>query len=136
MGRVTMSCLWFAQDSGMHEVVVSELSWSTTDPLAMKITFTGKDSDVEWTFGYELLHDVVTGKSEAAGQGDVQFSKTLTSLSDQLLMRLSSPDGTVNLKCDFRQPREFVDLVQATNPHLFTIDIDAALARFLEGHYE
>lgn len=132
---VSQQVTWFEQDSGMSHIVSSTLSWHARDPFAMTVVF-NSEVDVEWKFALDLFADVVESRSECAGEGDVRVTKTIASDGEQLLVRLSSPFGTVELRAAMHNPKAFIKAVNETSVLSEDYDIDTALTKLLNGNYE
>lgn len=79
---------------------------------------------------------MLENRTEVAGQGDVVVSKTIASDGEHLLLKLSSPFGTITLKSAVYGPIAFVRAVTEASVLSEEYDIDAALTKLLNGNYE
>jgi hypothetical protein len=109
--------------------VPAELSYSTSDPYAVTVSFQLHDRSVPWTFGRDLLS---LGLHEPAGEGDVHV---FPCLSDDGLavvtVELCSPHGDALVEIRTQDAADFVERSHALVPpgqEFAHLDVDAAIS--------
>lgn len=111
----------------------ARLTFSAEDPYAVEALFdTGAEAPVRWVFARELLAE---GLSSRAGIGDVVVEPVRAALGErQVLLRLSSPDGSALLEADAGDLERFLAASYAAVPagtEADHLDIGGALGRLL-----
>jgi hypothetical protein len=132
--QVSRPVKW-AVAGGSH--LPSVLSWTSEDPLAVRIVFGDVTGQVTWVFARDLLADVVAGKCNDTGIGDVRVTRAVNSglggrLHDQLSLTLSVQGHVALLRADISLISAFLD-----NTYIYTpqgteiVDIDATIVKLL-----
>lgn len=116
--------MWMVTD-GVDASVDAELHYSTRDPYAVRAIFCRQDyAPVVWTFARDLL---LVGLAKQVGDGDVHVFPQ----GPDVILRLSSPEGTAVLGAAAADVRRFADLtlgmVRVGEESAF-VDVDAELA--------
>lgn len=108
-----------------------QLRYSSRDPYAVTLVFSGPDEDVMWVFARDLL---AGGLVLPRGQGDVRVRPEIRDGSKFIMIGLTSPDGTAELEADATQIASFIAQTEALVPRgseHTVIDLDQALAALL-----
>lgn len=95
---------------GSSEKVQSAISWISSDPLAVTVTFAGGRSGAaatSWTFSRDLLAEAVlkSRHGRTVGAGDVQ----LTRRPRHLILAVTSPHGKAKLAVLLTPVRLFLE---------------------------
>lgn len=118
--------------------LLSVMTWTSADPVAVKISFKDPSGDLDWVFARDLLADVVFEKSEESGAGDVHIARSrnhgLTGRAgDQLVLTLSV-GHIARLRANLSDIRLFL---QDTFRHVpqgeEVVDTDSAIVKLLDG---
>lgn len=125
---VMRNIMWFEVERSIPIPTIAE--WSEKDPLVLKFTFVSQ-LGVEWEFARELMFDVAEGRTEVAGEGDVQFYRADSTAVKMIVLGLRSPFGTVTMRASLLDVMEFVNEV-----NLQLQDEDALLQKILEDTIE
>jgi hypothetical protein len=100
---ITVEC---NDDRGVRHEIDTVLSYASSDPFAVAMTFVTSDGNLVWTFGRDLL---IRGTEAPAGDGDVHVSPALD-LSGRAMVaiELSSPDGHLVLMARASDVNDFI----------------------------
>lgn len=71
------------------ERIPAQLSWTDTNPFAVRADFKDGSSWIEWTFSLSLLEDGLAAPQGFRGQGDVRVGV----VGETVRLLLSSPEG-------------------------------------------
>lgn len=124
---------------GVNHLLSSVLHWTSEDPLAVRVCFgdTSVGDEVNWIFARDLLADVVGGKCDEAGDGDVHITRLVNHgtggpSSDHLLLTLAVSQ-VVRLRAGMSEVRFFTDSTFAyAKQGDEVMDIDSAISRLLD----
>lgn len=110
--------------------VPCRLSYRTTDPYAVNITFhVTSASPVSWTFARDLLME---GLFRPAGHGDVRVWPTVAEGRNVVCMALSSPDGDALLEAPARPVTGWLErTLRVVAPGSEDVALDEALREIL-----
>jgi hypothetical protein len=127
--------------TGAGNKLPSVLKWSSEDPLAVMISFGDATGEVKWTFARDLLADVISGKCDAAGDGDVHVSRSvnhgLSGPGKAQLILVLSVNHKAMLRADLEQVKFFLDSTFIYSPWgAEIVDIDTTIVRLLDGGWE
>jgi hypothetical protein len=121
-------------NDGPDRAVQADLSYSPTDPYAVRVAFhTGSTEVVEWTFARSLLTDGVT---HPVGDGDVQVWPVNTDGSPKVCLSLSSPSGRALFEAPLPELVQFLTRTYSLVPtgcESDFVDVDSELASLLSG---
>ena len=85
---ITVECM---DDRGIRHEIDTVLSYASSDPFAVAMTFVTSDGNLVWTFGRDLL---MRGTESPVGEGDVHVAPALNVSGRAMIsIELSSPDG-------------------------------------------
>lgn len=100
---ISVECM---DDRGIRHEIDTVLSYASSDPFAVAMTFVTSDGDLVWTFGRDLL---IRGTEAPAGDGDVHVSPAI-GLSGRAMVaiELSSPDGHLVLMARAGDVSDFI----------------------------
>lgn len=123
---------------GVGHRLSSVLHWTSEDPLAVRICFGDTATgEVNWIFARDLLADVVAGKCDEAGDGDVRVTRLVNHgaggpPSDHLLLTLAVSQ-VVRLRAGMSEVEFFTDSTFAYSKQGEEVmDIDSAIVRLLD----
>jgi hypothetical protein len=113
----------------------AELRWSAKDPIACTVVFGVTNSEVTWTFAFDLMRAI--SDNRPAGVGDVRFDVDHLDPS-YILLRLTSPDGKCTTRLKLVDVKTFVHRVIAAmgaqrNEDFVARSLDKALSAILKG---
>lgn len=121
---------------GPDRAVQADLSYSPTDPYAVRVAFhTGTNEVVEWTFARSLLTDGVT---HPVGDGDVQVWPVNTDGAPKVCLSLSSPSGRALFEAPLPQLVQFLTQTYAVVPtgcESDFVDVDTELSALLSDEH-
>ncbi len=107
--------------------VATSLFYSPEDPYAVIAKFEAEGEVTEWTFDRGLLDAGLTGE---AGLGDVRV--WLDELTDDILLRLTSPEGSALIQLPYKAIKGFLDRTYNAVPQGREVfDVDALVAHLL-----
>jgi hypothetical protein len=127
MTDIMIKVVWEGDRGGY---MPSTLSWSPSDPLAVRLVFEAANGEIEWFFARDLIRDALT--SGTAGTGDVQAIAS----DGKIVLVLESPSGEAALMSDSLPIGQFIGRTYDTVPAGFEyqgIEMDALVAFLLEG---
>lgn len=130
--RVNRDITWTV--GGTDLSLPSVLKWTSEDPLAVKVSFGDSTGIVDWVLGRDLLADVVLGRCESAGIGDVHAGRAADGIREYLLLTLSV-SRVAQLQAELGEIRFFLEATFQYVPQgeeIEVMDIDAAILRLLD----
>lgn len=126
---VTMECVDI--DGTTHQVA-TELTYDTSDPWGVTLTFRPPTGDIPWTFARELL---VHGLNSPTGDGDVHVWPSVNGRGRSVVViELSSPDGHLRARASADEVCRFLSRSLAAVPlgrEARHVDLDRLLAQLL-----
>jgi len=122
---------------GPGDKLPSVLKWTSTDPLAVTIVFGDGTGEISWIFARDLFADVVAGRCNDSGDGDVHVARSVNHglggpSRDQLILTLSV-GHVVNLRTDLDQIKIFLESTFTYSPYgEEVVDVDGAILKLLD----
>lgn len=120
---VTVECM---DDRGIRHEIDTVLTYRSSDPFAVAMTFITGDGDLVWTFGRDLL---MRGAESPVGEGDVHVAPAI-GLSGRAMVsiELSSPDGHLVLMARSSDINDFLArtvtvVTPGTESDFFDVDL-------------
>jgi Streptomyces sporulation and cell division protein, SsgA len=122
---------WVFTAEGTEMQMVIEVAWRRCDPWAIELTFPGRDGDVVWLIGRDLL---LAGLLAPAGHGDVRVFPS--GPDERAALHLSSPNGQLFIELEEFELEDFLNDTYTAVPageELLWIPLDQELAELLDG---
>lgn len=120
---ITVECM---DDRGIRHEIDTVLTYRSSDPFAVAMTFITGDGDLVWTFGRDLL---MRGAESPVGEGDVHVAPAI-GLSGRAMVsiELSSPDGHLVLMARSSDINDFLArtvtvVTPGTESDFFDVDL-------------
>lgn len=120
--------------------ITVEFRYDPEDALAVKVVFMDEGSEIEWVFARDLLFEVLNKGQAGADGADVKLSRVLYGPHsvERIALYMNSPDGSALVYFRRGPLASFAEQVEQRLPAAeaeakFSDDIDAELARLLEG---
>lgn len=120
---ITVECM---DDRGIRHEIDTVLTYRSSDPFAVAMTFITGDGDLVWTFGRDLL---MRGAESPVGEGDVHVAPAI-GLSGRAMVsiELSSPDGHLVLMARSSDINDFLTrtvtvVTPGTESDFFDVDL-------------
>lgn len=120
---ITVECM---DERGIRHEIDTVLTYRSSDPFAVAMTFITGDGDLVWTFGRDLL---MRGAESPVGEGDVHVAPAI-GLSGRAMVsiELSSPDGHLVLMARSSDINDFLTrtvtvVTPGTESDFFDVDL-------------
>lgn len=108
---ITVECM---DERGIRHEIDTVLSYRSSDPFAIAMTFITPDGNLVWTFGRDLLS---RGTEAPVGEGDVHVAPAVgLSGRSMVSIELSSPDGHLVLMARASDVNDFLARTLAVVP--------------------
>ncbi|MGI8577585.1 MAG: SsgA family sporulation/cell division regulator [Nocardioidaceae bacterium] len=118
--------------AGVSEALAAELRYDSSDPYAVAVVFTFRQTRERWVFARDLLTD---GLFQPTGHGDVQVWPCLDHEGRAVtILELCSPDGAAMLQVRSDELSEFcrrTEELVASGTETGHLDVAAAVAELL-----